>query len=91
MQAFQRDIQRFEKLNAQVLGISGDSLITHKKFSEQYGISFPLISDEKARISRQYGGGRVTYLVDLQGLIRFVYKGIPDNEQLLNELEKMTQ
>lgn len=82
-------MKAFEKLNAQVLGISGDSLDTHRKFAEQYNIAFPLISDSQKQIRRQYGGGRVTYLIDTQGVIRFRYKGVPDNSRLLDELEKL--
>ncbi|RMD75007.1 MAG: peroxiredoxin, partial [Bacteroidetes bacterium] len=63
MQAFQRDLARFEKLNAQVLGISGDDLATHQKFSDKYGIRYPLVDDASGEIRRLYGGGRVTYIV----------------------------
>jgi peroxiredoxin Q/BCP len=80
---------RFESLNAQVLGISGDSLKNHKKFTERHGISFPLISDKDKTIRRQYGGGRTTYLIDMKGTIRFIKKGIPDNEELLAELRRL--
>lgn len=76
-------------MNAQVLGISGDSMQTHEKFAEQYGISFPLISDKEKNIRRQYGGGRITYLIDTDGTIRFIKKGIPDNEELLDQLKKL--
>ncbi len=90
MQAFQRDLQRFEKLNAQVLGVSGDSLETHKKFSVKYDLSFPLIADD-GTLRKLYGTGRVTYIIDQTGTVRFVQKGIPDNQQLLHELEKISQ
>lgn len=89
MQAFQRDLKRFEKLNAQVLGISGDDLETHRHFAEKYGITFPLVDDTDGAIRRLYGGGRVTYIVDRDGTVRYVQKGIPDNNQLLAELEKL--
>jgi len=38
-----------------------------------------------------FGGGRVTYLVDRAGLIRFIQKGVPDNRVLLDELGKLTE
>ena len=76
-------------MNAQVLGISGDSMQTHEKFAEQYGISFPLISDKEKNIRRHYGGGRITYLIDTDWTIRFIKKGIPDNEELLDQLKKL--
>ncbi|MDT8419453.1 MAG: redoxin domain-containing protein [Desulfuromonadales bacterium] len=89
MQAFQRDLPRFAKLNAQVLGISGDSLDTHREFSELNRITYPLISDQKGEIRRLFGSGRITYIVDREGFIRFIQKGVPDNEVLLKELAKL--
>jgi len=48
-----------------------------------------LISDADGALRRRFGGGRITYLIDKQGIVRFVYKGIPDNELLLRELEQL--
>ena len=88
MKAFQNDIARFEELNVQVLGVSSDSLESHKAFSEQLGISFPLIADDGS-ISKLYGSGRVTTLIDQEGIVRYVYKGMPDNEKLLQEVSNL--
>ena len=85
MQAFQDDIARFEELGAQVLGVSAYSLETHAAFVEKLGLSFPLIADDGS-VRRAYGGGRITYLIDMTGIIRFVQKGMPDNERLLEEI-----
>ena len=85
MQAFQSDIKRFEKLNAQVLGVSSDTLETHRDFVEKLGLAFPLIADD-GTIRKFYGGGRITYLIDQSGIIRYVHKGMPDNEELLREI-----
>ena len=88
MKAFQNDIERFEKLNAQVLGVSGDSLETHQAFAKELGLSFPLVVDE-GNIRAIYGNGRITHLIDQQGVVRYVHKGMPDNERLLTEIEKL--
>jgi peroxiredoxin Q/BCP len=85
MQAFQNDIARFEKLNAQVLGVSSDSLETHKEFSRQLGLSFPLLVDD-GTIRTMYGSGRITYLIDQSGFVRYVEKGMPDNDRLIEEI-----
>jgi peroxiredoxin Q/BCP len=85
MQAFQDDISRFEKLNAQVLGVSSDTLETHRDFVEKLGLSFPLIADG-GDLRKLYGGGRVTYLFDQSGVIRFIHQGMPDNDALLREI-----
>ena len=88
MQAFQNDIDAFEKLNAQVLGVSSDTLETHREFAESLNLSFPLIADD-GTIRKQYGGGRITYVIDQTGLIRYIHKGMPDNDELLDVLENL--
>jgi peroxiredoxin Q/BCP len=86
MQAFQRDIDSFVKLNAQVLGISTDNMATHKRFSQEYGLSFPLIADVGS-LKEQYGKDRITYIIDRFGIIRFIQSGMPDNERILQEIQ----
>ena len=87
MQAFQADLAAFEGQGAQVLGVSGDTLESHRRFSEQHGIRFPLIADTEGKIARNYPGGRVTYVIDRAGIVRFVMKGMPDNDRLLEVLK----
>ncbi|MGB3097151.1 MAG: redoxin domain-containing protein [Candidatus Deferrimicrobiaceae bacterium] len=89
MQAFQRDLEEFESLDAQVLGVSQDSVKTHEKFARENGFSFPLIDDEDGSIAKLYPGGRVTYIIDKEGIVRFAQKGLPDNDLLLRELTKL--
>jgi peroxiredoxin Q/BCP len=89
MQAFQNDLARFEKLNAQVLGVSPDSVATHIEFAKKYGLKFPLLADEQGQMQKQYAPGRVTFIIDKDGLIRFIQKGIPNNKELLKELAKL--
>jgi peroxiredoxin Q/BCP len=89
MQAFQDDLARFEKLNAQVLGVSPDSVATHIEFAKKYGLKFPLLADEQGEIQKQYAPGRVTFIIDKNGVVRFIQKGVPDNQALLKELAKL--
>lgn len=91
MQSFQRDLEKFESLTTQVLGISGDRLESHIKFSEEYDIAFPLISDEDMQIKNLYGKNRITYLIDKQGVIRFIQTGVPDNNEFLKEIRKLSE
>lgn len=85
MQAFQNDFARFEKRNVQVLGVSGDALETHKDFARELGLSFPLLVDDGS-IRKMYGSGRITYLIDQSGMVRYVHKGMPDNDRLISEI-----
>jgi len=76
-------------LDAQIIGVSSDSMETVRDFTEKNGISFPLISDADKRIKKLYGRGRVTYLVDKSGVIRYVQKGVPDNQAFLDRLKAL--
>lgn len=89
LQAFQNDLEKFESLNTQVLGVSGDSLDTHRKFAEEYDITFPLISDEKSGVRDLYGGGRTTFLIDRNGVIRYIQSGVPDNTIFLQKIKAL--
>jgi peroxiredoxin Q/BCP len=88
MTAFQNDIARFEELSAQVLGVSSDSMESHQAFSDQLRLSFPLVVDDGS-IGKLYGNGRVTTLIDQKGVVRYVHKGMPDIEKLLQEIRNL--
>ena len=74
---------QFEEKGAVVLGVSKDSVASHKKFEENYGLPFTLLSDseltviqaydvwvEKSMYGRKYMGiERSTYLIDEEGVI----------------------
>jgi peroxiredoxin Q/BCP len=62
---------------------------TIRKFAAENGIDFPLVSDQGNAIRRKFGRGLVTYLIDKSGVIRFVQKGVPDNDNFLNALKKL--
>ncbi|AWS00283.1 peroxiredoxin [Metallosphaera hakonensis] len=67
------------KRGAVVLGVSGDSQESHKRFKEKYGLPFTLVSDEGDKIREMYGAkgflipGRVTFVIDPQGKIALIY------------------
>jgi len=48
------------------------------------------LTDSKKDIKGNYASGRITYLIDKQGIIRFIQKGVPDNDELIKQL-KMIQ
>jgi len=88
VKAFQSDIERFEKRNVQVLGVSSDSLDTHKDFAEKMGLGFPLLVDD-GTIRTGYGSGRLTYLIDRSGVVRYFHKGMPNNDELIREIDRL--
>ena len=88
MKAFQSDLADFAKLDAQVLGVSADTLETHHEFAEELDLGFPLLADDGS-ISAHYGSGRVTYLIDRNAVIRMICEGMPDNAALASEINKL--
>jgi len=83
LKAYQADIAKFEKSNTQVLGISVDSYAANKRFKEDIGVTFPLLSDFKRKVVKDYGifdeekgfGTRATFTVDKDGIIRHIEQG----------------
>lgn len=87
---FRDSIHELEKLGVVILGVSKDSVVSHKKFSEKYHLNFPLLSDENKEVlklykvwgkkkfmGREYEGiFRMTYLIDPKGEIKKVYEKV---------------
>ena len=85
-----------------MLSVSVDSVFSHQAFAEKMGgISFPMLSDfyPHGAVTAAYDclraegyPRRSIFIIDKQGVIRFrkVYeKGIPENKELLDELDKI--
>ena len=89
LENFQRDLEAFEGMNAQIIGVSSDDMKTLQEFVEEKGIQFPLITDAKNEIKKKYGSGRITYLIDEKGVIRFIQKGVPENKVFIEQLEAL--
>jgi len=89
MKAFQADIKAFERLNTQVLGVSPDDVPTHQRFAESLSLSFPLVSDPGGTIQAQYGSGRIAFFIDTKGVVRLVVEGMPDNQRVLADIERL--
>jgi peroxiredoxin Q/BCP len=53
--AFRDYFEEFGKLDAEVIGISSDSVESHKRFAVEHDLSFALLSDEGGNIRRLYG------------------------------------
>ena len=79
--AFRDEHEEFGKLDAEVIGVSSDSVESHKRFAEKHNLSFTLLSDEGGKVRRMYGvpntfgifPGRVTYIIDEAGVVRHVF------------------
>ena len=80
--AFRDEFEIFNEADAMIIGISGQSVASHKKFAEKYRLSFTLLSDEGDKVRKMFGvpvnflgllAGRVTYIVDKSGKVIFVF------------------
>ena len=100
---FRDQYEVFTNLGAEVLGISSDSLESHKSFATHHGLPFILLSDEDNKVRELYGvpssmgiiPGRVTYIIDKKGVVRHIFssqfqpeKHIEEALKILKELEK---
>jgi len=101
---YQSELGEFERLNAQVVAISVDSIYSHGAWAAVRGLDFPLLADfhPKGEVARRYQvfretGGfseRALYLLDREGIIRYVTISpelhmIPDIYELMQQLEEL--
>jgi peroxiredoxin Q/BCP len=88
--AFRDEITKFEKNGTVVIGVSTDSVESHKKFSGKYGLPFTLLSDEKKSLVKAYGVWkqkslygkkymgveRTTFVIDGRGKIAQIFRKV---------------
>jgi peroxiredoxin Q/BCP len=81
---FRDQFPKFGKIDATVIGISRDSVASHDKFKKKYELPFTLASDDKGKVTEQYGVWveksmygrkymgieRATFLIDAKGVVR---------------------
>jgi len=69
---FNAALPALKKLGAVVLGVSKDSIASHCKFRDKFGLSFPLLSDPEGAVLESYGawGDKVMYGKKMKGIIR---------------------
>jgi peroxiredoxin len=83
MKAYQADIAKFEATDTQVFGLSVDSPYANAEFAKQIGVTFPLLSDLRHTVVKDYGiyneeggfGTRATFLIDKEGIIQHIEEG----------------
>lgn len=85
--SFRDTFPKFNKIDAEILGMSPDSVESHKKFAEKYNLPFTLLSNEdkdvlekygvwkqKSMYGRKYMGvERTTFVIDEKGVIKKVF------------------
>jgi thioredoxin-dependent peroxiredoxin len=79
--AFRDSFEELGRLDAEVIGISSDSVESHKGFAEKHKLPFTLLSNQGSRVRRLYGvpstfglfPGRVTYVIYKEGVVRHIF------------------
>jgi thioredoxin-dependent peroxiredoxin len=80
---FQRDIDKYTQKNAAIVGVSVDTVDSHKGFCTKEGLNFKLLADPNHTVVEKYGSvmeyngmtlaARNTFLIDPSGVIKKVY------------------
>jgi len=100
---FRDDYSAYEKAEVVILGVSPDSVKSHVKFKEKYGLNFPLLADEDHKVcelydvwglkkyrGREYMGVlRTTFLIDAEGNIVQVFEKVKPAEHSAELLEAL--
>ena len=86
---FQRDLDKYEKGNAVIVGVSVDSTDSHKDFCAKQGLTFKLLADTEKKVVEKYGSeremkgmqmaARNTFLIDPEGKIIKEWTGVDPN------------
>lgn len=78
--AFRDSYEIFKDAGAEVIGISSDSVESHQQFATAHLLPFILLSDADGMIRKRYGvptafglPGRVTYIIDRQGIVHHIF------------------
>jgi thioredoxin-dependent peroxiredoxin len=80
---FQRDLARYEPLQAVILGVSVDTAQSHKDFCAKEGLNFKLLADTEAKVATEYGSvmdykghnlaARNTFIINPKGEVTKVF------------------
>jgi thioredoxin-dependent peroxiredoxin len=102
--SFRDQYEVFKEADAVIIGISGQSVESHKEFAEKHRLSFTLLSDEGNKIRKLLGvpsdllgllPGRVTFVADKKGKVIYVFNSqsqatrhVDEALRILKELKK---
>ena len=88
--SFRDELPRFGKIDAVILGVSPDSVDSHKKFAQKFELPFTLLSDENKKVVEAYdvwkeknnygkkymGVERTTFVIDKEGKIKKIFNKV---------------
>jgi peroxiredoxin Q/BCP len=91
--AFRDSYGDLQAMGAEVWGVSGDDAASHQRFASRHNLPYPLLVDQGNQLRKAFGvpgvlgllPGRVTYVIDGDGLIRHVFNNLLDGAAHRNE------
>lgn len=96
--SFQENQNEFKRLDCEIIGISSDSVLSHKTFSEIHHLDFTLLSDINDEVRIKFGipnsffgliKGRITYIVDKFGIVQGIFNSQINSTKHISEAIKM--
>ncbi len=99
------NLPHFAKQDMTILGVSTDSVESHKKFADKYGLPFTLLSDSEKKVVNQYdvwheksfmgkkyfGTARTSFLINPKGEIAKIYENVKPAEHVQQVLADLQQ
>jgi thioredoxin-dependent peroxiredoxin len=95
--SFRDNYEVFKTAGAVVIGISSDDIASHQAFAANHKLPFTLLSDRDKTVADKYGvgkslgvlPGRVTFVIDKQGIVRMVFSSQLSFEKHVSEAIEM--
>lgn len=102
---FSENIKQFEKLDAEILGVSPDSVKSHDGFKAKYNLQFDLLSDPDKEIATKYGAYgeksmygrkymgiiRSTFIIDPKGKVAAEYRKVKVNGHIEKVMKDLSE
>lgn len=97
--SFRDNYEVFKQAGAEVIGVSSDSEESHQRFASKYHLPFTLVSDKGGTLRKLYGvpatigilPGRVTYVIDKQGIIQHIFNDMFHPQKHIGEALQVIQ
>jgi peroxiredoxin Q/BCP len=95
---FRDAYEDFIDFGAEVIGVSSDTVSSHKKFTKQFKLPFILLSDSDKKIRKKFGvpnqlfgllPGRVTYIINKEGIITMIFDSVMATKHISIALESI--
>ena len=91
--SFRDNLVALQQLRAAVLGVSVDTVASHKAFADKFKLTFPILADHQHEVCQRYGtltsymgvtvAARSTVLIDPQGVIRKLFPDVQPTDHAL--------